>query len=54
MSTNPLQMSIMDLCIANTGTGMGAAAVFERGDRTDELCNARRVESVNFLSKDAR
>lgn len=39
---------------ANTGTGMGAAAVFERGDRTDELCNARKVDSLNFLSKDAR
>lgn len=23
------------------GTGMGAAAVFERGDSCDELCNAK-------------
>lgn len=38
----------------NAGTGMGAAAVFERGDSTDELCNARKVESPNHLSKDAR
>ncbi|KAE8692371.1 3-ketoacyl-CoA thiolase 2, peroxisomal [Hibiscus syriacus] len=37
-----------------TGTGMGAAAVFERGDSTDELCNARKIESNNLLSKDAR
>ncbi|KAM5552643.1 3-ketoacyl-CoA thiolase 2, peroxisomal [Rosa sericea] len=42
---------VISMCI---GTGMGAAAVFERGDRTDELCNARKVESLNFLSKDAR
>ncbi|KAK6940551.1 Thiolase, C-terminal, partial [Dillenia turbinata] len=28
-----------------TGTGMGAAAVFERGDCVDELCNARMVKS---------
>lgn len=31
---------------------MGAAAVFERGDCADELCNVRKVESNNFLSKD--
>ncbi|KAL6194966.1 hypothetical protein ACLB2K_036041 [Fragaria x ananassa] len=42
---------VISMCI---GTGMGAAAVFERGDRTDELCNARKVDSLNFLSKDAR
>lgn len=39
---------------ATTGTGMGAAAVFERGDSADELCNARKVETHDFLSKDAR
>lgn len=33
---------------------MGAAAVFERGDCVDELCNAKRVEGINLLSKDAR
>ncbi|KAF7150739.1 hypothetical protein RHSIM_Rhsim02G0053400 [Rhododendron simsii] len=35
-------------------TGMGAAAVFERGDSVDELCNARKIETNNLLSKDAR
>lgn len=38
------------MCI---GTGMGAAAVFERGDSVDELCNARKTDNL-FLSKDAR
>lgn len=33
---------------------MGAAAVFERGDSTDELCNARKVETHAHLSKDAK
>jgi len=32
---------------------MGAAAVFERGDSVDELCNARKGDNL-FLSKDAR
>lgn len=45
---------IDDHCNPNAGTGMGAAAVFERGDCTDELCNARISESNRFLSKDAR
>lgn len=36
------------------GTGMGAAAVFERGDGVDELRNARKVETQGLLSKDAR
>ncbi|KAK1267174.1 3-ketoacyl-CoA thiolase 2, peroxisomal [Acorus gramineus] len=36
-----------------TGSGMGAAAVFERGDGVDELFNARKVKSNNLLSKDA-
>jgi len=39
------------MCI---GTGMGAAAVFERGDGVDELRNARKVEAQGLLSKDAR
>ncbi|RZS07830.1 hypothetical protein BHM03_00038741 [Ensete ventricosum] len=34
-------------------SGMGAAAVFERGDTVDGLTNARRIESHNLLSKDA-
>lgn len=33
---------------------MGAAAVFERGDSCDELCNSRKIETNNLLSKDAR
>jgi len=33
---------------------MGAAAVFERGDGCDELCNGRKVESNSLLSKDSR
>lgn len=39
-----------------TGSGMGAAAVFERGDGADELLlNARPPGSYNvFLSKDTR
>ncbi|XP_048137874.1 3-ketoacyl-CoA thiolase 2, peroxisomal isoform X2 [Rhodamnia argentea] len=37
-----------------TGTGMGAAAVLERGDSVDELSNARIVEAQHLLSKDAR
>ncbi|RWW10455.1 hypothetical protein BHE74_00018944 [Ensete ventricosum] len=34
-------------------TGMGAAAVFERGDAVDGLTNARQIQSHNLLSKDA-
>ncbi|KAL5990172.1 3-ketoacyl-CoA thiolase 2, peroxisomal [Asimina triloba] len=34
------------------GSGMGAAAVLERGDCVDDLRNARRIHSQNFLSKD--
>ncbi|XP_047252875.1 3-ketoacyl CoA thiolase 1, peroxisomal isoform X3 [Capsicum annuum] len=37
-----------------TGSGMGAAAVFERGDAVDDLCNARVNNNNNFLSKDAK
>ncbi|KAB5573163.1 hypothetical protein DKX38_000357 [Salix brachista] len=36
------------------GTGMGAAAVFESGDGSDELRNSRKVESINLLSRDSR
>ncbi|XWS13492.1 hypothetical protein CRYUN_Cryun36dG0041400 [Craigia yunnanensis] len=42
---------VISMCI---GTGMGAAAVFESGDCTDELCNARKAETNSLLSKDAR
>ncbi|OAY55393.1 3-ketoacyl-CoA thiolase 2, peroxisomal [Manihot esculenta] len=44
------RFGVVSMCI---GTGMGAAAVFERGDAADELCNARRVETNDLLSKDA-
>ncbi|KAJ6705031.1 3-KETOACYL-COA THIOLASE PEROXISOMAL [Salix purpurea] len=45
------RFGVVSMCI---GTGMGAAAVFERGDGCDELCNGRKVESNNLLSKDSR
>lgn len=38
----------------NAGTGMGAAAVFERGSHVDNLCNAKKIETNNLLSKDVR
>ncbi|KAG6423020.1 hypothetical protein SASPL_113403 [Salvia splendens] len=38
--------------VVSMWTGMGAAAVFERGDSCDELCNTRTVKNQNFLSKD--
>ncbi|TYJ09549.1 hypothetical protein E1A91_A11G149000v1 [Gossypium mustelinum] len=36
------RFGVISMCI---GTGMGAAAVFERGDCVDELCNARAVNN---------
>ncbi|KAF5464949.1 hypothetical protein F2P56_014986 [Juglans regia] len=45
------RFGVISMCI---GTGMGAAAVFERGDAVDEFCNARTVERNSLLSKDAR
>ncbi|GJM87355.1 hypothetical protein PR202_ga03301 [Eleusine coracana subsp. coracana] len=45
------RFGVVTMCI---GSGMGAAAVFERGDTVDELSNARHVPSHNFLSKDAK
>ncbi|KAJ1432371.1 Thiolase-like [Sesbania bispinosa] len=44
------RFGVISMCI---GTGMGAAAVFERGDCIDELRNARKVDDL-LLSKDAR
>lgn len=44
------RFGVVSMCI---GSGMGAAAVFERGDCVDDLCNARAVNASNFLSKDA-
>lgn len=37
-----------------SGSGMGAAAVLERGDCVDDLTNARATGGSNFLSKDAK
>ncbi|KAK9281037.1 hypothetical protein L1049_003929 [Liquidambar formosana] len=45
------RFGVISMCI---GSGMGAAAVFERGDCVDELCNARVVQSNNLLSKDVQ
>ena len=45
------RFGVISMCI---GTGMGAAAVFERGGQTDELSNARVVGTNGLLSKDAR
>jgi len=45
------RFGVISMCI---GTGMGAAAVFESGDSCDELSNARKIDSHNLLSKDAR
>ncbi|XP_077252035.1 3-ketoacyl CoA thiolase 1, peroxisomal-like [Tasmannia lanceolata] len=44
------RFGVISICI---GTGMGAAAVFERGDCVDDLSNARKIQPNNFLSKDA-
>lgn len=44
------RFGVISMCI---GSGMGAAAVFERGDTMDELTNARSTPSLNWLSKDA-
>uniref|UniRef100_A0A0A9G9Y2 Thiolase C-terminal domain-containing protein n=1 Tax=Arundo donax TaxID=35708 RepID=A0A0A9G9Y2_ARUDO len=44
------RFGVVTMCI---GSGMGAAAVFERGDLVDELSNVRPIQSHNFLSRDA-
>ncbi|GLU07874.1 hypothetical protein SLE2022_248130 [Rubroshorea leprosula] len=45
------RFGVISMCI---GSGMGAAAVFERGDCVDEPCNARAVKNNHFLSKDTQ
>ncbi|KAJ4955504.1 hypothetical protein NE237_012287 [Protea cynaroides] len=45
------RFGVISMCI---GTGMGAAAVFERGDGVDGLTNVQKVGTQNLLSKDAR
>ncbi|WOL09912.1 3-ketoacyl-CoA thiolase 2, peroxisomal-like [Canna indica] len=41
------RFGVISMCI---GSGMGAAAVFERGDVVDQLSNARPAKSNNMLS----
>ncbi|KAF8691743.1 hypothetical protein HU200_040135 [Digitaria exilis] len=45
------RFGVVTMCI---GSGMGAAAVFERGDAVDELSNVRNMQSHNFLSRDVK
>jgi acetyl-CoA acyltransferase 1 len=46
------RFGVVSMCI---GSGMGAAAVFERGSETDDIANARAASSLRAgLSKDAR
>ncbi|XP_060180428.1 3-ketoacyl CoA thiolase 1, peroxisomal [Lycium barbarum] len=45
------RFGVISMCI---GSGMGAAAVFERGDAVDDLCNAPVNHNNNFLSKGAK
>ncbi|XP_030532624.1 3-ketoacyl-CoA thiolase 2, peroxisomal-like [Rhodamnia argentea] len=45
------RFGVISMCI---GSGMGAAAVFERGDCADELSNARTVKINGLLSRDAQ
>ncbi|KAL8489879.1 hypothetical protein ACS0TY_025680 [Phlomoides rotata] len=45
------RFGVISMCI---GSGMGAAAVLERGDYVDALSNARTTTGNYFLSKDAK
>ncbi|KAL3695666.1 hypothetical protein R1sor_009742 [Riccia sorocarpa] len=42
---------VVSMCI---GTGMGAAAVFERGSSVDQYAYARPISQHNYLSRDAK
>lgn len=44
------RFGIVSMCI---GSGMGAAAVFERGGEVDHVKNARKVNTQDYLSRDA-
>ena len=44
------RFGVVSMCI---GSGMGAAAVFERGDETDGLRNSHAVHAQSHLSRDA-
>ncbi|KAI5058213.1 hypothetical protein GOP47_0026383 [Adiantum capillus-veneris] len=45
------RFGVVSMCI---GTGMGAAAVFERGSIVDSLSNVRPIQQNNQLSRDAQ
>jgi acetyl-CoA acyltransferase 1 len=45
------RFGVISMCI---GTGMGAAAVFERSGAVDQLCNARPIKDHTSLSRDAQ
>ncbi|BFI08276.1 acetyl-CoA C-acetyltransferase [Marchantia polymorpha subsp. ruderalis] len=45
------RFGVVSMCI---GTGMGAAAVFERGSSVDQYSNARPISENNYLSRDAK
>lgn len=45
------RFGVVSMCI---GSGMGAAAVFERGGEVDSMRNARAIEQQTMLSKDAK
>lgn len=45
------RFGVVSMCI---GSGMGAAAVFERGGEVDAFRNAAATRAQGFLSHDAR
>lgn len=45
------RFGVVSMCI---GSGMGAAAVFERGGEIDDLKNAQPIKQQNLLSRDAQ
>ena len=45
------RFGVVSMCI---GSGMGAAAVFERGGEADAFRNAAPTQAQGFLSHDAR
>ena len=44
------RFGVVSMCI---GSGMGAAAVFERGGEVDMLPNAGKINNQAYLSRDA-
>lgn len=45
------RFGVVSMCI---GSGMGAAAVFERGGEIDEPKNVRPAQKMSYLSRDAQ